>query len=133
MQYTKGFEESDTDFPFTQADSAGKRGRGKKKGVSDALATDEAEVKPEVKEQSWPYARPAALPARPSTIRVVSQWPAIVILDAPSGDRYTWRGAGTIVAVKADDLAFVLSNNRTDSRGCCGGEGDRIKFRLADE
>jgi len=133
MGYTNPFEESESGFAFTQADSAGKRGRGKKKGVSDALATDEAEVKPEVKDESWPFARPPALPARPSTIRVVSQWPAIVILDAPSGDQYTWRGAGSIVEVKTDDLAFVLSNNRTGSRGCCGGEGDRIKFRLADE
>lgn len=59
-------------------------------------------------------------------------WPSRrVVRGTPSGEVYTFEGAGDVKLVNASDLDYLFSANRNDARGCCGSRGRQIIFELA--
>ena len=123
----------------------------KSEGVSGEIATSVPEVKPvdtlELKED-YPGLESFAettgsgsippVPPVPELVgdveRVIvrSAWPSrLIVADSPSGEIYDFDGAGALLSVNAADVQHLLSHNRTNARGCCGGGHDKIKFELA--
>ncbi|MHA2135895.1 MAG: hypothetical protein ACW99J_18715 [Candidatus Thorarchaeota archaeon] len=134
-----------------------KRGRGrskaaKSKSVSGRKATSEPEVKPvDALESIEDFPDPESfaettgsgvIPPAPErepgfvgdTERVIvrSAWPSrLIVTNTPSGEVYEFEQAGTLLSVNAADVQYLLSQNRTNARGCCGSGHDKIKFELA--
>jgi hypothetical protein len=124
----------------------------KSEGVFGEIATSVPEVKPmdtlEIKEdipdlESLAEATglgviPPAIKPLPEFVgdagRVIvrSAWPSrLIVANAPSGEVYDFVEAGTYLSVNAADVQHLLSQNRTKTRGCCGGGHNKIKFELA--
>lgn len=135
-----------------------KRSRSKSKatkseGVSMRRATVAVEVKPEETLKSiedYPDLEPlaeasgsGAIPPAPELpepeivgdagrVIVRSAWPSrLIVANTPSGEVYDFIEAGVHLSVNAADVQHLLSQNRTNTRGCCGSGHNKIKFELA--
>ncbi len=139
--------------PKKRSRSKPKRKRAtKSEGVSMRRATVAVEVKPEdtlksiedipdlesFAETTGSGTIPPAIKPLPELVgdagRVIvrSAWPSrLIVANTPSGEVYDFMQAGTYLSVNAADVQHLLSQNRTNTRGCCGSGHDKIKFELA--
>lgn len=64
-------------------------------------------------------------------VPVTSLWPArLIITRTPSGTRYEWPQAGSMLLVKAEDIPYLLTKNDRSPRPCCGQSGERNYFQF---
>lgn len=64
-------------------------------------------------------------------VAVTSLWPArLIVTRMPSGTRYEWPQAGSMVLVKAEDIPELRAKNDRSQRPCCGQEAGRIYFQF---
>lgn len=64
-------------------------------------------------------------------VAVTSLWPArLIVTRTPSGTRYEWPGAGTVLLVKAEDIPYLRTKNDRSPRPCCGQSGERNWFQF---
>lgn len=110
-----------------------------KSGVPSGVKPVISEVEAEGRDAARPgldSGRPPVAAARPreestASIGLTSLIPGnLVIRDTPSGEVYRWPKAGAEVAVKPEDVDFLLALNHGGSRACCGGGGRRAYFQL---
>ncbi len=59
----------------------------------------------------------------PKRVWVRNIYPSIIGIVGPSGEKYTFDGAGAKVKVRAEDVEKLLAKRRG---GCCGGTPGRV-------
>jgi len=64
-------------------------------------------------------------------VAVTSLWPArLIVTRTPSGTRYEWPQAGSMLLVKAEDIPELRAKNDRSPRPCCGQSGERRYFQF---